>query len=160
MKSNSEPSFTVVDKRGQAHIETGKPKTIEAPATLGDKSTWKNVAYLVALIPGGQGNLIVAGRAVGLRSDGKPFVADYILPPVWPKDLNWTEQAKKRLDTFLGCDCNEHGPCAVHKVYLLQWVNADTQRLQLMASQPVPEAVEVLMRAEQSRAQSRIVVPR
>ena len=114
---------------------------------------------MIVLVPSNAGP-IVTGRAVGLRSDGLCFLADYFLSPIYPEHFDWTEEARKRLDTFLGCDCMRGGACSVHKLYVPQWIKADTQRLELIGSQQVPEAIEVMVKAERSRAASNILVPR
>lgn len=165
MSNSKEPAFTIVDKRGVQAEEVEKPIIIEDQTTeFTKKRRWKNVAYAIVMMKGPGGQTFIAGRAVGLRLDGdKPFVADYIFPPQWPRDLNWVHEVDKRLKTFLGCDCDENGPCAVHKMYLQQWQQADMQRLQMVASQPMPEALEVLFRVEQARSKQeapRIIIPR
>jgi hypothetical protein len=45
-------------------------------------------------------------------------------------------------------------------MYQTQWIKADTQRLELIGSSLVPEAIEVMVKAERTRAASRIYVPR
>jgi hypothetical protein len=79
---------------------------------------------------------------------------------MWPEGLQWEPKARERLDTFLDCECKEHGPCATHRMYIPQWQQADIQRLNLMASEPLPEVLEIVMRAEQARASQKIVAPR
>lgn len=157
----SNNKFEVVSRRGG-----NKEGVIAAPIletapekSAGDKSTWKNVAYMIVLI-GSQGGPLVSGRAIGLRADEKFFIADYFLPPIYPEHFDWTVEARKRLDTFIGCDCTSAGPCGVHKMYLPQWLQADTQRLELIGSRPVPEAVEVMIKADQARKASQIAIPR
>lgn len=154
--------FEVVSRRGADKQEpVAAPEIIPAPEpeTAGDKSTWKNVAYMIVLI-GSQGGPLVSGRAIGLRADEKFFIADYFLPPIYPEHFDWTVESRKRLDTFLGCDCTSAGPCGVHKMYLPQWLEADGQRLALIGSSKVPEAVEVMMKADQARKASQIAIPR
>ena len=157
----SNNKFEIVDRRRQNKEETAAPEIISAPAAenAGDKSTWKNVAYMIVLI-GSQGGPLVSGRAIGLRADEKFFIADYFLPPIYPEHFDWTVESRKRLDTFLGCDCTSAGPCGVHKMYLPQWLEADSQRLALIGSSKVPEAVEVMMKADQARKASQIAIPR
>jgi hypothetical protein len=153
-------NFEIVDRRKD---KKESPSLVvipaEIPEQVGDKSTWKNVGYMIILIPSNAGP-IVAGRAVGLRSDELCFIADYFLPQIYPEHFDWTGEARKRLDTFLGCECARGIPCAIHKMYVPQWVEADSQRLQLIGSSPVPEAVEVMVKAERARAASSILVPR
>jgi hypothetical protein len=151
-------NFEVIDRRKDKK-ET--PVLIEAPTPKPEtnKSTWKNVGYMIVLVPSNAGPL-VAGRAVGLRCDEKCFLADYFLPQIYPEHLDWTIEARKRLDTFLGCDCTGGTPCSIHKMYVPQWIKADTQRLELIGNSPVPEAIEVMVKAERARAASSIVVPR
>jgi len=171
MKSTSkEPAFTIVDKRGQSRSEdTGIQIAVapplmpqELPAAGADMATWKGVGYMLAATPMGPNQLLVLGRAVGLRSDDKTFVGDYALMPIWPENLDdWRPKARERLDTFLHCDCSvASGTCALHRLYVAQWRTADQQRFEFMASQPMPEALEMYHRAEAMRAQSKIVVPR
>lgn len=159
--------FEVIDRRGGNKQEAeASPEIIPAAATesTGDKSTWKNIpknpAYMVVLAGSPSGQPIVSGRAVGLRADEKFFIADWIFPPIYPEHFDWTIEARKRLDTFLGCDCTSQAPCGVHKIYLQQWMQADQQRLALIGTTPVPEAVEVMAKAEQARRASKIAVPR
>ena len=153
-------NIEVIDRRGKNKEERVKVPVIEAvPEPVGDKSSWKNVGYMIVLIPSNAGP-IVTGRAVGLRSDEKCFIADYFLPQIYPEHFDWTAKAKERLDTFLECDCVGGSPCAVHKMYQPQWIKADTQRLEMIGSSPVPEAIEVMVKAERERAASRIHVPR
>ena len=158
--------FEVIDRRRQNKEETAAPENISVPATenTGDKSTWKDIpknpAYMVVLAGSPSGQPIVSGRAVGVRADEKFFIADWIFPPIYPEHFDWTVEVRKRLDTFLGCDCTSAGPCGVHKMYLPQWLEADSQRLALIGSSKVPEAVEVMMKADQARKASQIAIPR
>jgi hypothetical protein len=151
-------NFEFIDRRKDKK-ESPAPVVVASPEPTGDRSTWKNIGYMIVLIGSPNGPL-VSGRAVGLRSDDKFFIADWFLPPIYPEHFDWTVESKKRLDTFLGCDCTNVAPCAVHKMYLPQWIKADTQRLELIGSSPVPEAVEVMIKAERARAASSVVVPR
>jgi hypothetical protein len=156
----SSSEFEYVDRRKEKK-ESPTPVAVEVPEPkpTANKSSWKNVGYMIVLI-GSQNGPLVSGRAVGLRSDEKFFIADWFLPPIYPEHLDWTVEARKRLETFLGCDCTNIAPCAVHKLYFPQWIKADTQRLELIGNSPVPEAVEVMIKAERSRAASKIAVPR
>ena len=156
----SNSSFEVTDRRGGKKEESTPaiiPATVSEPAV--DKSSWKNVGYMIALIGSNAGPL-VAGRAVGLRSDELCFYADYFLPQIYPEHFDWTVKARERLDTFIGCDCSRASPCAVHKMYMAQWIKADTERIQLIGNSPVPQAIEIMMKAEKARAAAQILVPR
>ena len=149
-----------VDHRGKNKQERVEVPVVETvPEPTGDKSSWKNVGYMIVLIPSNAGP-IVTGRAVGLRLDEKCFIADYFLPQIYPEHFDWTAKARERLDTFLDCECAGGTPCAVHKMSQTQWIKADTQRLELIGSSLVPEAIEVMVKAERTRAASRIHVPR
>ncbi len=114
---------------------------------------------MIVLVPSNAGPL-VTGRAVGLRSDELCFCADYFLPQIYPEHFDWTVKARERLDTWLGCDCSRSGPCATHKMLMPQWIKADSQRLELIGTSAVPEAIEVMVKAERSRQAAGIVVPR
>jgi hypothetical protein len=157
--------FEIIDRRRQNKGETAAPEIISAAATetTGNKSTWKDVpnnpAYMVVLVGSNAGPL-VSGRAIGLRADEKFFIADYFLPPIYPEHFDWTVESRKRLDTFLDCDCTSAGPCGVHEMYLPQWLEQDKQRLEMIGSRPVPEPVEVMMKADQARRASQIAIPR
>jgi hypothetical protein len=154
-------SIEIIDRRGGKKVDEA-PAPSEQPAQVGpqlvkgEKHTWLDVAYMLTLTQGSQGFIFI-GRCVGERSDGRPFIGDWLLPPLWPEGLQWEPKAKERLDTFLDCECVERTPCAIHKVYLPQWQQADIQRLNLMASAPMPRAIEVLVLAE--KAAAKIVQP-
>ena len=102
-------------------------------------------------------------RAAGLRTDEILFTADYALPPVWEDGTDFTAEARKRLDTFKGCCCDGKSRCKFHGEAMPgplgpgKWLEKDIERLQKIQNTPLPEAVEVLMKAEANR--SRIVVP-
>jgi len=151
MKSSSEPAFTVVDKRGQARVETPAPIIVAPePGVKPDRSFWKSTDLLIVL-NNVQGQMMILGRAVGLRSDDCFFCADWVFPPRWHDGLDWPKEARKRLNTFLNCDCTNAGPCAEHKFNLPQWMRADGERLNLLGREPISEAVEVMQRVEQAR---------
>lgn len=157
--------FVVNDRRGRRGEEVaaepvGTVLTITEVVAepSGSKSSWKDVAFMTAFAQSEQGILPI-GRAVGVREDGRLFIADWLMPPHWRKGTDWMALAKARLDTFLGCDCNELGTCATHKVYVAGWVSSDTERINRLRSEPLPLAIETLMRAEMARQQSKIVVP-
>jgi hypothetical protein len=157
-----EPVFTVVDKRHQYAEESQQdtPKVQEAPANpaiteFTRKRRWKSVGYMIAMGRGPSGETLILGRAVGLRMDGdKPFVADYILPPLYPRGLDWTAEVTKRLDTFLGCECKEHHACDMHKNLIPGWMTGDMKRIGESMTVAVPEAIEVLMRLEQIKSKT------
>ena len=162
----SNSKIEVIDRRGSKKEEPAAvvvPAVEAVPGVAADKSSWKkiprNPAFMIVFIPSNAGPL-VAGRAVGLRSDEKFFIADYFLPQIYPENFDWTAEARKRLDTFLGCDCASGAPCAVHKIQQPQWIKNDTQRLELIGRSPVPEAIEVMVKAERARAASSILIPR
>ena len=151
----SNSKFEVIDRR-KYDKEDPVPVIIPAvPEPAADKSTWKNVGYMIVLIPSNAGP-IVAGRAVGLRSDEKCFIGDFFLPQIYPEHFDWTTEARKRLDTYLGCDCAVGIQCALHKMYVPQWIKADTHRLELIGSSPVPAAVEAMVKAQRAS----ILIPR
>ena len=152
--------FEIKDRRGEKK-ESPAPVVVAAPEDqpAADTSSWKSVGYMIALVQSNAGP-IVTGRAVGLRSDGLCFVADYFLPQIYPEHFDWTVKVRERLDTWLGCECVRGKPCATHKMYMPQWLKADTDRLELIGSSPVPEAIEIMFKAERSRAAASIVVPR
>lgn len=120
------------------------------------KNTWKDVAFMIAFL-NVNGSQVVSGRAVGLRSDGRAFVADYLFSPVWERGFEWTAVAECRLDTFLNCECKDGLACEMHEKTCRQWLIEGVERLQSVGSQGVPEAVEAFMRAQQQNP--RIIAP-
>ena len=153
--------FEITDKRRQkAEAEVSAPVAVIEPVPSTNKSSWEEVKYGVAFRPA-QGGIIILGRAMGLRSDGLPFLADYWFTADWDDNRDWETHAKKRLDTFLNCGCNSHAPCAVHKMYFDQWLQQDTQRLTLAGNRPVPKVLEIMHKAELARRQNapNIAVP-
>jgi hypothetical protein len=153
-------NFEIKDRRGEKK-ETAAPIILETPdpQPTGDRSKWKNIGYMIVLVPSNAGPL-VTGRAVGLRSDEKCFIADYFLPQIYPEHFDWTPKARERLETFLGCECSSGTPCATHKMLVPQWIKADTQRLELIGNSAVPEAIEIMVKADRARKAGGIVVPR
>ena len=130
----------------------------------GEVQTFRDIGYtLVQLNIGGQ--RMFAGRAVGLRTDEKVFVADWMLPPVWEEDLSWQAEAKKRLLTYKSCSCDSRGRCAFHVEACAgqlgpgKWIEEDMQRLRKVSTTPLCEALEVLMKAEAARQNAKIVTP-
>ena len=154
--------FEVIDRRGQPREEEQKPLIIQpesAKAPTGSKQIWRSTAYLLVLLGGPMGNMVI-GRAAGLREDGLCAAADYMLPPLWPEKLDWVKIARQRLNTWLGCDCTSTILCDMHRIVVKNWQVEDTDRLKKITSQQVPEVVEVLMKVEHAKKTSKIVVPR
>jgi hypothetical protein len=151
--------FTVVDRRGEAKPERVDPavNTKNEDGETVPGKVWKDVAYMCVMSQAPGGGLMALGRAVGLREDLRTFVADFVLPPIWHEKLDWCPTAKKRLDTFLGCKCTMSGPCEVHRVELGKWFQQDTDRLNLLAAQPIPEAIEYLIKLEENLRNNRVV---
>ena len=153
-------NFEVIDRRKEKQ-ESPTTEVIAVPESqpAADTSSWKNVGYMIVLVPSNAGP-IVTGRAVGLRSDGLCFCADYFLPQIYPEHFDWTAKARERLDTWLGCECARGTRCTTHKMYMPQWLRADTDRLELIGNSAIPEAIEIMFKAERARAAGSIVVPR
>jgi hypothetical protein len=150
-------NIKVIDRRRDKKEEP-TPAVETIPVSAGDGSSWEEVKYAVACRVVQQNQpgplqLIIMGRVLGLRSDGIPFVADYWFSADYDDCRDWETQAKKRLDTFLGCGCDTFSPCAVHKMYFEQWEKADIQRLTLAGQKPVPKVLEILHQAEMARQQ-------
>jgi hypothetical protein len=130
----------------------------------GEKLSWKSVGYVVAFLPMGQAQILMV-RAVGMRTDERVFTADYAFPPMLEEGQDFVGEARKRLETFLACSCDEGGRCKFHGETCPglsgpgRWMEDDIKRLRKIQSGPMPEAVEILMKAEAARAQNRIVVP-
>ena len=130
----------------------------------GEVQGWKSVGYVVAFLPLGQAQVLMV-RAAGLRTDEQLFTADYAMPPVWEDGMDFTAEARKRLDTFKSCSCDKKGPCKFHAEVMPgavgpgRWLEEDMKRLQAMQGGQLPEAVEVLMKVEAARAQNRVIVP-
>ena len=157
MPLNTEEAPTYIDRRGANKTFTSErvmpnPEVLAAPV----KGEWEDVAYMVVMIQMQRNQPpMVAGRAVGLRKhDQKTCIADYLFSPIWPSQLDWTKEARKRLDTFLDCDCGAHRPCSLHELNFPMWQKSDIERLNLIAAMPMPKALEALMRMEQARAAS------
>lgn len=156
-------NIEIVDRRRNKdhHVEPVKAAEPEK-----GKGGWKSVGYMIQLRPASGGMPIPIGRAVGVRDDGMgPFAADYILPNIWGPDFNWQSHAKKRLDTFVNCECRSQARCAVHELLMPQWETEDVRRINTANEAPMPEAIELFMRAEIAARASRnpqpnIVVPR
>ena len=161
MKSTSEP-LIVIDRRHSnpdrpADVEITSPapelvKTAE-PEPSGDKNIWVEVLYMWALQPVNPQVMIIKLRAVGERGDGKPFIADVPLLPTPPEDMeSLRDEAKRRLDTFLGCECTygAEGTCRKHRNLFREWQEAfERQNLEL-GKLPVPRCLETLQKAEEN----------
>lgn len=157
-------NIEIIDRRGARKPD---PVPVKPEAPQKGKSGWRDVGYFIQLMPADGGVLIPIGRAAGVRVDGiGPFVADYILPSVWGPDFNWQKEAKKRLDTFIDCGCRTGARCALHGILLEQWQTEDVRRVQTANASAMPEAIEMLMRAEiaaranKTNPQPQIIVPR
>jgi hypothetical protein len=149
-------NFEIIDRRKDKK-ETPLPVVVEEPQPIGDRSSWLEVKAAIAPTQINQPHpqppaLVLLGRVLGLRSDENAFIADYWLTPDYDDCRDWEAQARKRLDTFLGCDCSSHAPCAIHRMYIPQWQQADMQRLTLAGTKAVPRVVEILHKAELARA--------
>ncbi len=120
------------------------------------KREWTDVAFMIAFL-NINGNQTISGRAVGLRSDGRAFVADYLFSPVWERGFDWTAVSEERLNTFLDCGCKDGTACEMHEVTVKAWYEEGLRRIQAIGSQGVPPAVEAFMRAQQQKPN--IVVP-
>jgi hypothetical protein len=157
MKSLDELGITVVDKRGQNRSDEAvdiitSSLQPEDPRETGNRAIWKSVDYIYAIIQmsGGYG---VVGRTVGLRGDGKTFLADYLLLPMCTKEtVDWMPKSKERLDTFLGCAC-KYGveQCSLHRKLVPEWGRLDMSRYEIMAQKAISPALEALHQAEQNR---------
>ena len=138
--------------------------SIDGKRKKGQPEPWKSTGYVVAMVPVGQATIMMI-RAVGLRHDALLFTADYAIPGMLEEGEDFVAAARERLDTFLACACDRSGKCPFHGAKLPgvggpgDWMKSDIERLQKMQKQPMPEAVEILMKAEAARANQRVVVP-
>ena len=140
-------------------------KVVEFKKTVrGEVQTWKSVGYVLATLPiGGQSVLML--QAVGLRTDEKLFTVNYALPPIWEEGADYTVAVKDRLDSFKACACDDRGRCKFHGEAMPgpggpgKWLEADMKRLGNIQNEPLPEAVEILMKAVAEAANRRIVTP-
>lgn len=161
-------NFEIVDRRGSNKVEEiEQPEPEVQPEVAQDTRGWKvdSLRYIVRIHVvsfSGQKQQIVSGMAAAIRTDGNPFVANYYFEQEWSEGFRWEPKAKKRLDTFLGCKCSSHNPCARHRMLIPQWNQEDSQRLLQAAARPVPEVVELMMMAQEAHqaAQPHLVVPR
>ena len=160
-------TFEVVDKRGVNKVVEEKPAAVaalevERPGVFGEKLEWKSKGYTLVMMPI-NGQTMLAGRAVGMRTDERVFIADWYLPPVWSEELSWQAEALKRLETFKTCSCNQRGRCKYHgekcpgQVSPGQWFLDDMERIRKVQNEPLPECIEVLMKAEMARSKSQVV---
>ena len=136
-------------------------KPIDAAKLVGSPEVkfWSSYAFTVIMIPlGQQGQVVTAGRCVGVRSDGAMATGDVIFPPIWKEGFDWTRLAKQRLDSYLLCQCSPGGYCGLHRGDN-PWFEEDMGKIQQQMMGPLPEALALLQKAEQAR-QSRIVIPR
>lgn len=157
--------FTVTDKRGQNNPiqEPRKPQSEIADNAPVKNGVWKSVAYMIVFNQHPQGGPMILGRAAGLANDGDVYVADYLFGMRWEAGFDWTIDAKRRLDTFLTCQCSgKTGQCAYHRrVAPNGWLKEDTDRLRDEGDRPVPEVLEVLFKAERAKQMAqRVLVPR
>jgi hypothetical protein len=153
--------FVINDRRGQRKDPREEVTAItlaDNPEPEADKSSWKEVGYFAIPVQTRFG-LLMMGKVAGIRSDGRAFCANYLIAPVWTDTFSWQPLARTRLDTYLGCGCSATAPCATHNLYLASWAKADDARAERAAMEPVPQAIEVILRAEMAEQQSRIVVP-
>jgi hypothetical protein len=131
---------------------------------VGEKQEWKSVGYVAVFLPMGKAQVLMV-RAAGIRTDELMFIADYAIPPVWVEGEDFTAEAQKRLNTFKACSCDRRGKCKFHGEKLPgpdgpgEWLKADMERLARIQGSQLPEAVEVLMKAEAARQQNKIIVP-
>ena len=157
----SKSEIIVIDRRGQNHgtVEIETPKPQESEEVQKGKRTWKSQGFLIVMAQGPQGD-VISGRVVGLRGDGQLCVADYMFAPVVPEHEDWKKEARRRLNTFLGCDCKTGYQCHTHQIAIQNWNREDVDRVAKSTQKNLPEAIEVLMKAEQERQKTGIVVPR
>lgn len=156
-------NFEFVDRRGQNKVEEVKPEPVEEkPVSSDNRKGWKGEIEYVLQVIKMDGQILMAGMAAAIRSDGNPFTSNYLFEQRWSEGFRWEPKARKRLETFLGCQCDSHKPCVQHKMLIQKWLQEDRERLARAAVQPVPEVIELLSRAQQAREAARpnLVVPR
>lgn len=164
-EEENKAGFTVIDKRGQNNPIKEKEKTreqVEADLPVQNRE-WKSVGYRILLRADSEGNQMVVGLAAGIDQEKNVFTAEWIFGAAWEKGFDWTVDATRRLNTFLACPCSpKNGPCAWHRRMAPGgWYKEDMERLREEGSRPVPEAVEILFKAEHARQQaSRILSTR
>jgi hypothetical protein len=152
-------NFEIADRRGK-----NKPEPVVAPVEVEEAPVavdiaerhWKGkIEYFIAFAQGRDGNIIPLGRALGLRSDGNPCLADWIMPPKWKENESFQANVRDRLETFLHCKCSSHQQCKEHTILIAQWSQQDQIRLNLVMSEPMSDAMAMLERAEKSRQQAK-----
>ena len=160
--------YEFVDKRGLNKVEA--PAVLAAVPEVpekkvrGEKLEWKSLGFTIVFLMVNNQQML-AGRAVGLRDDEKVFTADYALPPVCDEEFRWQGEARKRLETFLACSCDRGSRCKFHAEKCGgqngpgEWLIEDVKRLEKVQSTPLPECLEILMKAEMARSQSRVETP-
>jgi hypothetical protein len=166
-------TFEITDRRGSNKPEEAKKAATpieDLPVPDGGKGGWDHVAYRIVELqigpprPNGTVPTCFAGRAAGLRTDGKPFLADYLFEPEWSEGFRWEPKAKKRLDTFLNCDCKNGNPCQMHKMVLPRWADEDLKRVTDASIKAVPVVFEVIDRKDRAlqkqREEARLLIPR
>jgi hypothetical protein len=161
-------AFVVTDRRGERKapqedvaVVSGARREAEVSK---DKSKWKDVSYIIVQAQIAPGAVVNVLRACGERSDGRPFIADWIMPHYWTDKVDIiqvaTKNARGRLDTFLNCACLEGGnQCSDHRESLALWGKLDMERMNKLSNQPMPSSLELVVRAEQARQKSSIVAP-
>lgn len=157
--------FTVLDKRGQNNPiqEKPQPEPTNVDMRPVEERHWDSEDYIIVLNKANDGGPLVIGRAIGLANDGNTFYADYLFAPRWRKGLDWTVDAKRRLDTFLQCSCSpKTGPCPYHRRATNGgWLKEDNDRIREDGDRPASKALEVYFKAENARQQAqRILAPR
>jgi hypothetical protein len=160
--SSSEPKFTVIDRRGAAHVSiecvpAPQPVAAITEETRKSRIIWRKVSFLICQAQSPMGILIL-GKAIGLRQDGLSCCSDYVLPPVFPEHLDWVKEARRRLNTYLGCECQNGVLCATHRNLIPNWQKEDFAKLTELSSKPAPEAVEAFIK--QAQAKPNLVIPR
>lgn len=136
--------------------EGGQIATQNPTLVKRSKASWNDVAFMIAFM-NVNGQQVISGRCLGLRSDNRTFVADYLFSPVWERGLDWTAIAEERLNTFLDCGCQDGTACEMHQKTCEAWLIEGVQRIQSVGAQGVPPAVEAFMKAQQQKPQ--IITP-
>lgn len=122
--------------------------------------TWKEISYMTASLKQPSG-MIQLGKAIGIRGDDRVFDVDYVFPPFWREDESWQKEARKRLDTFLGCSCSELGICNMHIMLQESWMKADSERLTVLQQRGMPNPLKAFLetqaRARESQSKSNVL---
>ena len=129
-----------IDKRGKKTEPVVEQSEATVPAEDLDKATWKTYTFIVTMLRQ-QNGTIQAGKVIGIRGDDRLFSLDIPFAPVWSEGWDWTAIAKKRLDTYLGCECNEYGMCNLHTLLQSEWFREDSTRLTDIMQGVLPEAL-------------------